>query len=133
MRVSLPTIRAQIEIDRGNPAKAIELLRPTVPYEFGWDRAGAAELHSRPGVPEGAPGFGSGGGVSENSGPSRDLPRRRRCARCPTSGLGRARALTGDNAGARTAYQDFFALWKDADPDVPILKEAKAEYAKLPQ
>jgi hypothetical protein len=47
--------------------------------------------------------------------------------------LGRARSLSGDNAGARTAYQDFFALWKDADPDVPILKEAKAEYAKLPQ
>ena len=45
--------------------------------------------------------------------------------------LGRARALSGDNAGARTAYQDFLALWKDADPDVPILKEAKAEYAKL--
>ena len=47
--------------------------------------------------------------------------------------LGRARVLAGDNAGARTAYQDFFALWKDADPDVPILKEAKAEYAKLQQ
>ena len=45
--------------------------------------------------------------------------------------LGRARVLAGDNAGARTAYQDFLALWKDADPDVPILKEAKAEYAKL--
>ena len=48
-------------------------------------------------------------------------------------GLGRARALSGDNAGARTAYQDFLALWKDADPEVPILKEAKAEYAKLQQ
>ena len=47
--------------------------------------------------------------------------------------LGRARALSGDTAGARTAYQDFLALWKDADPDVPILKEAKAEYGKLPQ
>jgi predicted Zn-dependent protease len=47
--------------------------------------------------------------------------------------LGRARALAGDNPGARGAYQDFFALWKDADPDIPILKEAKAEYAKLPQ
>ena len=45
--------------------------------------------------------------------------------------LARARALSGDNAGARTAYQDFLAQWKDADPDVPILKEAKAEYAKL--
>jgi hypothetical protein len=39
--------------------------------------------------------------------------------------------LLGDTAKARTSYQDFFALWKDADPDIPILKEAKAEYAKL--
>ena len=46
-------------------------------------------------------------------------------------GLGRAYALSGDKGKARTAYQDFFALWKDADPDVPILKEAKAEYGKL--
>ena len=47
--------------------------------------------------------------------------------------LGQARGyqLLGDTAKARTAYQDFFALWKDADPDIPILKEAKAEYAKL--
>jgi hypothetical protein len=45
--------------------------------------------------------------------------------------LGRARALSGDKEGARKNYQDFFALWKDADPDIPILKEAKAEYAKL--
>jgi hypothetical protein len=40
--------------------------------------------------------------------------------------------LSGDSAKAKTAYQDFFALWKTADPDVPILKEAKAEYAKSP-
>jgi hypothetical protein len=46
-------------------------------------------------------------------------------------GLARSYALSGDDAKARSAYQDFFALWKDADPDVPILKEAKAEYAKL--
>jgi hypothetical protein len=38
---------------------------------------------------------------------------------------------TGDSVKSRTAYQNFFALWKDADPDIPILKEAKAEYAKL--
>ena len=46
-------------------------------------------------------------------------------------GLARAYVLSGDTAKARTKYQDFFALWKDADPDIPILKEAKAEYAKL--
>jgi len=45
--------------------------------------------------------------------------------------LARAYILTGNTANARTAYQDFFALWKDADPDIPILKQAKAEYAKL--
>ena len=45
--------------------------------------------------------------------------------------LGRAHALAGDGSKARTAYQDFFVLWKDADPDIPILKQAKAEFAKL--
>jgi eukaryotic-like serine/threonine-protein kinase len=46
-------------------------------------------------------------------------------------GLARAYALSGDKAKAQTAYQDFLALWKDADPDIPILQQAKAEYAKL--
>jgi hypothetical protein len=46
--------------------------------------------------------------------------------------LGRAYALSGDTSQAKAAYQDFLTLWKDADPDIPILKEAKAEYAKLP-
>ena len=46
-------------------------------------------------------------------------------------GLGRSFTLSGDSGQSRSAYQDFFALWKDADPDIPILKEAKTEYAKL--
>jgi hypothetical protein len=46
-------------------------------------------------------------------------------------GLAQALALQGDTASARIAYQDFLTLWKDADPDIPILKQAKAEYAKL--
>ena len=46
-------------------------------------------------------------------------------------GLARAYALEGDTAKARAAYQAFLTLWKDADPDIPILKEAKAEYEKL--
>ena len=45
--------------------------------------------------------------------------------------LGRAYALSGDNAKAKSAYESFLTLWKDADPDIPILKQAKAEYAKL--
>jgi serine/threonine protein kinase/tetratricopeptide (TPR) repeat protein len=48
-------------------------------------------------------------------------------------GLARSYVLTGETAKSRTAYQDFLALWKDADPDIPILQQAKSEYAKLPQ
>jgi hypothetical protein len=46
-------------------------------------------------------------------------------------GLARAYALANDKSRSRAAYQDFFGIWKDADPDIPILKQAKAEYAKL--
>jgi ATP/maltotriose-dependent transcriptional regulator MalT len=46
-------------------------------------------------------------------------------------GLARAYAMQGDAAKARATYQDFLTLWKDADPDIPILQQAKAEYAKL--
>jgi len=128
----LPAIRAQIEIHRGNPAKAIELLRAVAPYEFGWVPRvlpnyvrGQAYLKARQG-PEAAAEF------------QKILDHRGICTTAPECslshlGLGRARAISGDNAGARTAYQDFFALWKDADTDVPILKEAKAEYEKLKQ
>jgi hypothetical protein len=45
--------------------------------------------------------------------------------------MGRAYAMAGDTAKAKSTYQDFLGLWKDADPDIPILKQAKAEYAKL--
>jgi serine/threonine protein kinase len=130
--VLLPTIRAQVEIDRANPSKAIELLRPASAYEFGslarvlpnYIRA-QAYLKARQG-PEAAAEF------------QKILDHRGICLTAPECslahlGLGRARVLRGDNAGARIAYQDFFALWKDADPDVPVLKEAKAEYAKLQQ
>jgi len=46
-------------------------------------------------------------------------------------GLGRARAFSGDTAGAKQAYEQFFAIWKDADPEIPILQQAKADYANL--
>jgi hypothetical protein len=57
-------------------------------------------------------------------------------ANCPLGALarlqiGRAYAIAGDTANAKEAYQDFLNIWKDADPDLPILKQAKAEYAKL--
>jgi len=110
----------------------VELLQIAIPFEFGWPARvipsyvrGQAYLRMRQGK-EAAEQF-------QNL-----LNHRGVCGTMPTCALshlqlGRARALSGDNIGARAAYQDFLALWKDADPDVPILKEAKAEYAKLPQ
>ena len=64
------------------------------------------------------------------------MDRRGLIANCPLGALahlqlGRAYAMQGDTAKAKAAYQDFLTLWKDADPDIPILKQAKAEYAKL--
>jgi serine/threonine protein kinase/tetratricopeptide (TPR) repeat protein len=126
----VPSIRGLIEINRGNAAKAVDLLRAATPYEFGWPARvtpnyvrGLAYLKARQGK-EGAEEF------------QKILDHRGVCGTSPLCTLAhlqlaRARLLSGDNAGARTAYQDFFALWKDADPDVPVLKEAKAEYAKL--
>ena len=46
-------------------------------------------------------------------------------------GIGRAYAMAGETAKAKVAYEEFFTIWKNADPDIPILKQAKAEYAKL--
>ncbi|MBZ5651733.1 MAG: protein kinase [Acidobacteriia bacterium] len=128
--IYLPTIRAEIESNRGNPAKAIELLRVVSPYEFGWAGRtwpnyvrGQAYLKARQG-PEAAAEFQK---IIDHRGICQTAPE---CTLARLQ-LGRARTLSGDTAGARAAYQDFLALWKDADPDVPILKEAKAEYAKL--
>jgi len=128
--IFLPIIRARAEIERGNPSRAIELLQAAAPYEFGGVAGvlptyvrGLAYLKARQGKEAGAE-F------------QKILDHRGLCMTAPECSLsrlqlGRARLLTGDNLGARTAYQDFLALWKDADPDVPILKQAKAEYAKL--
>jgi serine/threonine protein kinase/tetratricopeptide (TPR) repeat protein len=127
---ALPTIRAALELNRNNPEKAIELLQPVIPYDLAnlrglssaYDR-GQAYLLLHQGK-EAAAEFQKildHPGVVFNS--ITDALAHLQ--------LGRAYALAGDEAKARAAYQDFFALWKDADPDIPILKEAKAEYAKL--
>jgi eukaryotic-like serine/threonine-protein kinase len=128
----LPTVRAAIELNRNNPSKAIEILQPVIPYDLANLRGlsissayerGQAYLLLHQGN-EAAAEFQKlldHPGVVFNSitGPLARLQ------------LGRAYALAGDEAKARAEYQDFFALWKDADPDIPILKQAKAEYAKL--
>ena len=66
-----------------------------------------------------------------NFGPGEQAQAHQRGESCGEEALGRAYAMQGDKAKSRVAYQDFFAAWKDADAEVPILREAKAEYAKL--
>jgi eukaryotic-like serine/threonine-protein kinase len=126
----VPTIRGQIEINRGDPARAVVLLQTTSPYEVGF-AARLAPIYSR-----GQAYLKARRGKEAATEFQKILDHRGVCgtwSACALSHLqlARARVVSGDSAGARTAYQDFFALWKDADPDIPILKEAKVEYAKL--
>jgi tetratricopeptide (TPR) repeat protein len=133
----LPTLRAKLALSKGNASDALESLRAATPHElgqttsstFGWTslypvfvrgeaylaehqgRAAAAEFQKildHPGIV-----------LNEPIGVLAHLQ------------IAHACAMAGDTAKAKTAYKDFLTLWKDADPDIPILKQAKAEYAKL--
>jgi eukaryotic-like serine/threonine-protein kinase len=131
----LPTIHAALELDRNSPGKALEFLHVAAPYELGFSfplqiglmypiyvRA-EAQLRAQQGKEAVAEyqKILDHPGVALNS-PTGALAR---------LGLARAYALQGDIARARAAYQDFFTLWKDADPEVPVLIAAKGEYARL--
>src|SRR6202158_2131778 len=125
--VFVSQVRAAAALSSGDATKAIELLKPANAY----DKANTAVLYIR-GLAYLKAGHGSEGAqefqkilVLRGSAPADPL------MSLAHLGLGRAYALQGDAKKSRTAYQDFFALWKDADPDVTILKEAKTEYAKL--
>ena len=125
--VSVPSIRAALELSHGNAAKAIGLLEPAKPY----DRANPSARLLRAQAYLGA--GRSIDAVSEFQAVRALMPFFTLNFIAPLAqlGLARAYALQNDKASARTAYQDFLALSKDADPDLPVLKEAKAEYAKL--
>jgi eukaryotic-like serine/threonine-protein kinase len=131
--VWIPITRATTEMHRSNPAKAIELLESARPYELG---DGPNSCGFWPGYVRAQAYLQARDGRNAGTEYQRILDHRGVDAASPLYslarvGLGRAYALQGDNAKARTAYQNFFAAWKDADPDVPVLKQAKAEYAKL--
>jgi eukaryotic-like serine/threonine-protein kinase len=129
----LPTIRAAVKLNQHDPAAAVEILRGTVKYdlsvascfnalypayirglaylELGQPRMAAAEfqkLLDHPGIV------------------GRDVT-----SPLVRLQLGRAYEIMGDQVTARKWYEEFLTIWKDADPDIPILKQAKAEYAKL--
>ena len=133
-RYWLPTIRAGVALERNDPNRAIELLKVASTVELAQPTnitvilcpvylRGQAYLMLHDGIAAAVEfqKFIDHRGVVMNF-PWGALAR---------LGLARAYAMQGDTTKARAAYQEFLTLWKDADPDVPILKEAKAEYAKL--
>jgi tetratricopeptide (TPR) repeat protein len=133
--VQLPEIRAAIALQRGQPAQAVELLASASPYERAYPDAvylrGLAYLDLRKGV-EAAAEFGKIlDHKGANWGSTWQHPYWGQFYPLSYLGMARGSALAGDKAKAGKAYQDFLTLWKDADPDIPILKQAKAEYAKL--
>jgi eukaryotic-like serine/threonine-protein kinase len=133
----LPALRARLAVNRGNASEAIETLRAATPYElgqttastYGWTALypvfvrGEAYLAAHQGG-EAAAEFQK---ILDHRGIVLGGP----IGALARLGLARAYAVQGDTTKAKAAYQDFLTLWKDADPDIPILKEAKAEYAKL--
>jgi tetratricopeptide (TPR) repeat protein/predicted Ser/Thr protein kinase len=130
---SLPMARAAIHLAGNRANDAVDALKPGAPYERGM--FGNAGLYLR-GLAHLKAGHGTDAvsdfqKVLDNPGAGRpfEIPIANALAHL---GLARAMALSGDVASSRRAYQDFLALWKDADPDVPVLIQAKAEYAKLP-
>jgi tetratricopeptide (TPR) repeat protein len=124
----LPMLRATLALREGRPQEALEALAAASPYEkidlnVAYLR-GEAYLAARQGS-QAAAEF-----RKMLDRPSTQLFDVQRDI-LPHLGLGRAYAMQGDTAMARKSYQDFLTLWKDADPDIPILKQAKAEYNEL--
>jgi hypothetical protein len=130
---SLPSIRAASELSRGDAAKAEDFTEHARPYELG------SPTDLRPLYPiyvRGQAYLAMHRGNDAAVEFQRILDHRGLNGTSPIGALahlqiGRAYAMSGDPAKARAAYQDFLRLWKDADSDIPILKQAKAEYAKL--
>jgi serine/threonine protein kinase/tetratricopeptide (TPR) repeat protein len=128
-RLFLPSVSSTIALQSGNPTLAVQLLAATAPYDSGL--FGSRSLYLR-----GTAYLHMGDGKDAAAEFQKILGHRAGFTAVwiyPLARLGVARALAlqGDTASARIAYQDFLALWRDADPDIPILKQAKAEYAKL--
>jgi hypothetical protein len=131
----LPAIHAAVLLWSGNAGKAIETLAEAAPCELGTNFVtlnfalypvylrGKADLAAK----QGAAAAAEFQKILDHPGVVRSEP----IGALAHLELGRAFALSGDKNRAKTAYDEFFTLWKDADPDIPVLKQAKSEYAHL--
>jgi predicted Zn-dependent protease len=126
----LPTIHAQLALSRNDSSKAVDDLLTAAPYELG-SESGLCPVYVR-----GEAYLAAYQGSEAAAEFQRTLDHSGIVVNQPIGALahlqiGRAYAVLGDTAKAKAAYRDFLTLWKDADSDIPILKEAKAEYGKL--
>lgn len=134
----LPEIRASVALNYGDPAKAIESLQVAIPYDLGMPRSatfadfgalypvyvrGQAFLAAHQGA--------AAAREFQKIVDHRGITIGDALGALAHLGLARAYATQGDTVGALAAYNDFFTLWKDADPDISVFKKAQVEYAKL--
>lgn len=132
-KAEVPIVQAESDLQHNQPAQAVARLEVAAPYELGSGPGSAGyainfirgEAFLR--LSQGAKAAAEYQKILDNRGVNP-------CDVIYTLshlGLGRAQALQGNTTAAKSAYQDFFAVWKDAAPDLPVLKQAKAEYEKL--
>lgn len=140
--VYLPTLRALQAMHHREPSKAVELLQTAIPYEGGTTVEGGSEFllgagNFYPSYVRGLAYLAAHQGA-EAAAEFQKILDHRGIVICDPVGalahlqLGRTYTLSGDRAKAKSAYRVFFALWNDADPDIPVFQQARAEYARLP-
>jgi eukaryotic-like serine/threonine-protein kinase len=129
----VPTVRAAVKLHQHDPHAAIDLLRETVPYDLA-DTQSFDYLY--PAYIRGLAYLELGDGRSAAGEFQKLIDNPGLCwgyITCPLARLqlGRAARLMGDSASARASYEEFLSIWKDADPDLPVYRQAKAEYSQL--
>jgi tetratricopeptide (TPR) repeat protein len=126
---SVPMVRAAIALKLNNPNEAIDSLKASLPDDIGESALMPAYLRGLA--------YLQAGNGRQAAGDFQKVIDHPGIVETEVRGalahlqLGRAQAMMGDTAAARKSYQGFLTLWKDADPDIPIYQQAKAEYAKL--
>jgi predicted Zn-dependent protease len=134
----VPELRALLALNRNSPVKAIELLQVAAPYELGVPRSSFHAIYGALypiyvrgeaylALHQGAQAAAEFQNILDHPGIAVNDP----IGALARLQIGRAYAMSGETVKAKAAYKDFLTLWKDADADIPVLQQAKAEYAKL--
>jgi hypothetical protein len=132
----LPTLRGRLALNRRNAREGLAALRIATPYDLGVTKLSVPWTGMYPVYVRGEAYLAAHQGHEAAAEFQKILDHRGVVTNEPIGALahlqlGRAYAALSDTTAARVAYRDFLDLWKNADPDIPVLKQAKAEYAKL--